>query len=123
MTPYLHARSSAQKHSGEPEDYIKLHEWFDELKSHTGDWTHRALRHHSLGVQQACDEFGPTILNSKGHKVPTKLLAEQHVMEDCGFIPTVSDWLRVLRNHPEPWMLRVKTKGKSIKFEDLPTTE
>ena len=31
--PNLHAKSSAKKFGGKPEDYIHLHEWLDETKS------------------------------------------------------------------------------------------
>jgi hypothetical protein len=36
-----------------------------------------------------------------------KLLSEQHVTEDCGYIPTVQDWLKPLLQNPDPWMLKV----------------
>ena len=116
MTPYKHAQSSQSKWGGIPEDYIALHDWFDETKQYTGDWTHRALRHHSAGVQWAINEFGHTIENSKGQKIPTKLLAEQHLMEDCGFIPTPKDYLSPLVKNPEKWMLMV---GKQTKQQTL----
>jgi hypothetical protein len=118
MTPYKHAQSSQAKWGGTPEDYIVLHDWFDETKQYTGDWTHRALRHHSAGVQWAIEKFGHTIINSKGQKIPTKILAEQHLMEDCGFIPTPKDYLSPLVKNPEKWMLMV---GKQIKQQTLET--
>jgi len=117
MTPWKHAVSSVSKHSGEARDYIHLHDWFDETKSLTGDWTHRALRHSAWGIQQAIDNFGHTVINSKGQHIPVKLLAEQHVMEDCGFIPTVQDWLRPIRQHPQPWMLKVGVKTVTENLE------
>lgn len=118
MTPYYHALSSAKKHGGTPEDYIALHDWFDETKLATGDWTHRALRHHSLGVQWAVQTFGYTLLNSDGRHVPVKLLAEQHVQEDCGFIPTPQDYLKHLQ--AQPWMLRVSKKSATLTLEAPP---
>jgi hypothetical protein len=108
MTPWHHALSSAKKYKGEPEDYIELHNWFDETKALTGDWTHRALRHHAQGVQLAIERFGHVI---GPNKTPTKLVAEQHIMEDCGRIPTAQDWLKPLAHHPEPWMLKVEVKS------------
>ena len=111
MTPYKHAQSTAAKWGGEPEDYVALHDWFDETKAYTGDWTHRALRHHSAGIQWAIEKFGHTITNSKGQKIPTKVIAEQHVTEDCGFIPTPKDYLMPLAKNPEKWMLTVQTKS------------
>lgn len=110
MTPWKHAVSSAKHHGGEPDEYIKYHEWFDGTKAYTGDWTHRAMRHHSVGIQECVNLFGHAFTNSVGRSVPIKTIAEQHVMEDCGRIPTVQDWLTPLKHHPEPWMLRVGTK-------------
>lgn len=120
MTPYKHAESSAKKWGGSPDSYVELHQWFDNTKQFTGNWTHRALRHHSAGVEWAVEKFGHTITNSLGHKIPTKMLAEQHVEEDCGFIPTPQDWLSPLGKNPEKWMLTVKVRSASI---SLPIAE
>lgn len=87
-----------------------LENWFDDTKELTGNWTHRALRHSSHGIQEAVRLFGDTIIVGKLEKtrhVALRPVAEQHVIEDCGFIPTVQDWLKPLLEHPEPWMLRV----------------
>lgn len=117
MTPYKHAQSSAKKWGGLPEDYIKLHDWFDETKAYTGDWTHRALRHHSAGIQWAIEKFGHAIANCNNQMIPTKVLAEQHVQEDCGFIPTAKDYLSPLTKNPEKWMLSVGQTTKKTKLE------
>lgn len=114
MSPYYHAVSSAKRWGGKWEDYIAIHDWFDETKTYTGDWTHRALRHHSAGVQWAVDRFGHVVTNSNGQTVPVKMIAEQHVEEDCGFIPTPKDYLKLLLDKPEPWMLRVKVKSREV---------
>jgi hypothetical protein len=113
VTPYKHAESSAKKFGGSPADYIAVHNWFDETKQYTGDWTHRALRHHAAGVQWCVSVFGDCVRNSAGREIPTRQIAEQHVEEDCGFIPTVADWLGLLRKSPEQWMLRVARKSNS----------
>jgi hypothetical protein len=117
MTPYHHAISSAKRFGGTAEDYIEVHNWFDETKSFTGNWTHRALRHHSAGVEWAIQKFGHTLLNSDKKKVPVKFIAEQHVEEDCGFIPTVQDWLGNLGKNPEGWMLRVAKKRIEVEMK------
>ena len=111
MTPWKHAESSAKRYGGEPTDYIALHDWFDETKQFTGDWTHRAMRHHSAGIQWAIERFGHAIRNSKGKLIPTKLMAEDHIQEDCGFIPAPQDWLMQVKVNPDSWMLKVKTKS------------
>ena len=120
MTPWHHALSSAKKFGGEPEHYIAIHEWFDETKQYTGDWSHRALRHHAAGVQWAIKQFGNTIQIGVEKEVPVKLIAEQHVIEDCGFIPTVQDWFKPMVNAPADWMLKVKVKSKKcLTLSDL----
>lgn len=97
-----HARSSAAKWGGEPEEYMKFHLWFDESKDHLCDVRHRALRHHTLGIQQLIEKFGETYLNTAGKFVPVRYIGEQHVKEDLGVIPTFADWLRNMR--VEQWM-------------------
>jgi len=100
--PYHHSLSSVRKWGGKSDDYIALHSWFDESKSYLADFRHRALRHHAEGIFMAEKFFGTTITNSDGKKIPVRWIGEQHVKEDCGFIPTVADWLRCIK--AEPWM-------------------
>jgi len=103
--PYHHALSSAKKWGGTAEDYLALHQWFDvDSKMITADFRHRALRHHAAGVTMLEQFFGVTITISTGRVVPVRLIGEQHVREDLGFIPSFVDWVRCIR--PEPWMGR-----------------
>lgn len=96
---FYHARSSARKWGGEPEDYIAIHEWIDASKAHFGDARHRALRHHTEGCWEAERVFGLTITVKKKRssvevRVPVREIAEQHVFEDLGYIPSLADWLK-----------------------------
>lgn len=102
--PYFHAVSSAKKHGGEPEDYLEIHQFFDSGKSSFADPRHRSLLHHSFGIYIAERVFGPTITTSAGGIVPTRLVGENHVLEDFGRIPTVADFLRCMT--VESWMVR-----------------
>jgi hypothetical protein len=102
MHPYHHAQSSARRHGGVPEDYLALHDWFDASKEFLADFRHRALRHHAQGIFEAERVFGATITNSAGKSIPTRILGEQHVREDCGRIPTLADWLGKIPG--EKWM-------------------
>jgi hypothetical protein len=43
--PVFHAVSSSKKYGGKPEDYIKIHQFFDASKAMMADLRHRALRH------------------------------------------------------------------------------
>lgn len=102
MTPYFHAVNSQTKWGGRVEDYLPVHEWFDETKAHLADFRHRALRHHSEGIALAVKVFGFTLTNSEGRVVPVRWIGEQHVLEDLKRIPTAADWL--MRIHPAAWM-------------------
>lgn len=91
--PLHHAISSARKFGGNFEQYMPIHEWFDETKAHYPDMRHRALRHHAEGIFWAEQKFGAFIINSDGKMIPTRFIGEQHVMEDLGWIPTIKDYL------------------------------
>jgi hypothetical protein len=49
------------------------------------------------------------ITNSVGRDVPVRMIAEQHIVEDLGRIPSFADWVRCIR--PEPWM------GRTIRLQ------
>jgi len=76
---YHHALSSVRKWGGTPEEYLPLHQWFDESKAITADF---------------------------------RLIGEQHVIEDLGFVPSFADWVRTIR--PEPWMGRAQPIHKLV---------
>jgi hypothetical protein len=100
--PIEHAKNSARKFGGVPEDYLPIHQWFDESKSMMADFRHRSLRHHAEGIFLAKQIFGVTICNREGKDVPVRYIGEQHVREDLGRIPTFQDWAAAIR--PAPWM-------------------
>lgn len=98
-----HAKSSAKRFGGTPEDYLPIHDWFDGTKELEPTFRHRALRHHTHGIFECERLFGPVIVNSDGKEVPVRVIGEQHVKEDfSGHIPTVHDWLKGIPS--EPWM-------------------
>jgi len=102
--PLYHAESSARKYGGKPEDYLPLHNWFDQSKSYHADFRHRALRHHAEGIFLCETIFGVAIKNSDNRMVPVRFIGEQHVKEDLGFIPSAADWLKNIQ--PKAWMMR-----------------
>lgn len=101
---YYHALSSVRKWGGVVEDYLPLHQWFDQSKAILADPRHRALRHHAEGIFMLEALFGATIVNADGRTVPVRLVGEQHVREDLGSIPSFADWARLIT--PQAWMLR-----------------
>lgn len=107
--PLHHAQSTVRKFGGKAEDYIKIHSWFDGSKAFYADFRHRALRHHSEGIFMMESIFGVSIKNSDGKDIPTRLIGEQHVKEDLGWIPTVEDWLKNIKG--QQWMVSNAYKG------------
>jgi hypothetical protein len=93
MKPYEHAKISAHKWGGKPEDYLPIHDFLDSSKAHFPDMRHRALLHNSFGIYIAERIFGTFIKNSDNHTVQVRDIAENHVIEDMGKIPTVQDYL------------------------------
>jgi hypothetical protein len=109
---YHHALSSVKRWGGCVEDYLHIHQWFDETKSYMSDARHRCLRHHSLGIFESERIFGVTITLSSGKVVPVRSIGEQHMQEDFGKIPSVSDWL--LELPVKGWMLRAKNLSETL---------
>lgn len=103
--PYHHALSSVKKWGGRVEDYLPIHQWFDESKAVLADPRHRALRHHTEGIFQAERVFGVVLTNADGRVVPVRYVGEQHVREDLGHIPPALEWLKNIL--PQPWMSRI----------------
>ena len=95
MHPYHHALSSAKKYGGKPEDYYPFHSVMDSSKFHEPTFKHRVIFHTSLGIYLAQQVFGFEVVNnSDGKQVPVTYLAEQHIFEDLGFIPSLSEALK-----------------------------
>lgn len=94
--PFIHAKSSAKKFGGIPDDYIEIHDLMDSSKMAFPDNRHRACTHNSwfLGILERI--FGRTIKNSDGKEVSVRDIGEQHILEDfkMKFIPTVADYLQ-----------------------------
>ncbi len=93
MNSYYHAVISAKKHGGIADDYMELHSFIDSSKSTIADSRHRALLHNTFGIFLCERIFGAAITNSEGKNIPTRILAEEHVLDDLGFIPTVEHYL------------------------------
>ncbi len=108
MKPYSHAVNSVKRYGGKVEDYLPIHDWFDSTKSAFADTRHRAILHNTFGIYIAEQVFGHTLTNSDGKTVHVRNVAEDHVIEDCGFIPTLEKWLGGIP--VEEWM-----RGKGMK--------
>ncbi|AXH72454.1 MAG: hypothetical protein [Caudoviricetes sp.] len=123
MKPWLHAKISAKKFGGIPEDYIEIHNWFDQTKAHIPDSRHRLILHNSFGIYLAEQQFGtiinteagykkiPILINSSGKEISIRDIAEQHVLDDLGSIPTLYECM----NYESEYDEKISGKMKTIK--------
>lgn len=114
MKPWVHAQISSKRFGGEPDDYIEIHNFFDESKAHVADMRHRIFLHNSFGIWLAERQFGtmrftngkwcrlPFILNSDGREVQVRDVGEQHVIDDLGHIPSLEQCIASMPL--EEWM-------------------
>ena len=104
----LHAKSSVRKWGGIIDDYLFIHQWFDETKAWVGHSEHRVFRHHSEGIFECEKKFGSQFTNSDGKTIYTRYVGEQHIKEDCNnYIPSAKEWLVALRAKKKPtWMIK-----------------
>lgn len=93
MKPYEHALVSVKKWKGKPEDYLPIHDFIDSTKAHHADMRHRALLHSSWGIYIVEQIFGTNITNSDERLISVRDIAERHVLDDMGRIPSVQDYL------------------------------
>jgi len=114
MKPYLHAKNSVKKHGGKLEDYMEIHNFIDSSKAAVPDVRHRAFLHNAFGCFLVEQMFGAVMVNSDGKNFSPRDIAEEHIIDDLGFIPTAERWIK---NMPiEIWMGGSR-RGKAGKVE------
>jgi hypothetical protein len=104
----VHARASVDRFGGRPEDYLAIHEKMDSAKMAHAEVTARSVFHSAFGIFLIEELFGRTLVNADGNEVFVRDVAEQHVLEDLGFIPSLSDWLSEMPS--KPWMAGLRTR-------------
>lgn len=117
MKPLIHARCSVNRYGGSIDDYIPLHEFIDSSKQCVPDMRHRAILHSSFGCYIVQEVFGVYIENSNGRLIATRDLAEEHIIEDMGRIPTVQDYLEGMPLYD--WLGGPKRRTTRFQFVDL----
>lgn len=105
--PWIHAKSSARKYGGQPEDYLAIHNLMDSSKGAIPDNRHRCLTHNSWFIAAGGPLeliFGAVIVNSDNKEVSVRTIGEDHILEDFGmrFIPTAQDYIQEMEY--KPWM-------------------
>lgn len=102
MKPLIHSKSSVKKYGGAIEDYLPIHDFMDSTKAAMPDIRHRAILHSAFGIFLVEKVFGVYFKNSQGKDVSTRDIAEDHIIEDLGFIPTMEQYLNNMQM--QNWM-------------------
>lgn len=111
MNSWRHAVSAARHFGGRPEDYIEIEELIDSSKMVIGDVRHRSLYHHTAGVWLCQRIFGRTITverNLGSIEIPVREIAERHILEDLGWLPSPADYINGMPI--KPWMSGAQRK-------------
>lgn len=93
MKPLLHAKISVKTYGGHVDDYLPIHNFIDSSKQVMPDIRHRAILHSAFGCYLVEQVFGVYITNSQGKMISTRDIAEEHIIQDLGFIPTTEQYL------------------------------
>jgi len=117
LKPYDHGRVSVKKWGGKPEDYQAIHDFIDSSKAAHPDMRHRAILHSAFGIFITERVFGINITNSDGRLVSVRDVAEQHVIDDMGRIPTVQDYLDGMPFYD--WLGGPTKKTRTFNLNDL----
>jgi hypothetical protein len=78
----------------------------DETKASHASMRHRVIFHSAYGIYLVEKILGTTFVNSDNARICTRDVAEQHVLEDLGKIPSLDDWLGEMTE--KPWMSGAK---------------
>ena len=121
MKAFLHGKIHAKKYGGTPNDYADIDDFIDSSKQAVADVRHRAILHSAFGCYIVEQMFGRTRRNSDGKEYSPRDIAEDHILQDLGFIPSMEQYLNNMTI--QPWMSgtekkNVRTNRKHINLED-----
>ncbi|MGE0282671.1 MAG: hypothetical protein AB7P20_18955 [Rhizobiaceae bacterium] len=104
------ATISAARFGGDAAAYLALHNWFLETRNWSAGPEHLAFRHHAFGIFEAEARLGPVIALDTGTAVPTRVVAERHVRQVLGRVPSANEFLKRIKG--ERWMLQATSPRK-----------
>ena len=114
MKPLRHCRIAAARYGGVWSDYIVAHTFFDRTKAAFTAHGHRMFLHSDWAVAIAPGILGETLRNSDGVVLPMTQIASDHMVEDVGRVPGVSEWLERL-----PTLGFERSTRKVVRLRDM----
>lgn len=112
MKPLIHAKITVKTYGGVVEDYLPIHNFIDSSKAAHPDIRHRAILHSAFGCYIVEQVFGVYLTNSDGKQVSVRDIAEEHIIQDLGFIPTMEQYLNNMTI--QPWMSGTEKRNTNI---------
>jgi hypothetical protein len=95
MNYWKHSLLSKKKFNGQTEDYLPIHKFIDSSKLFYFDIHHRALLHHTYGIELCIRKFGDTIKNFDNKTILVRDIAAEHCKEDLmGVVPSLNNWFK-----------------------------
>lgn len=116
MKPIDHAMLHAKKYGGQWQDYIEIDDFLDDSKSAHPSMKHRAIFHHSYGTYLVERIFGHQLINSDQKAFSPRQVAEDHIIQDLGFLPSVDTWLKEMNS--QGWMGNPTITVKTVNLVD-----
>lgn len=103
---------SVRYFGGQPEDYMKLHQFMDTCEGLVPGA--EGITHSTFGLGLAELALGWVVGT---REVPTRTVAEKHILAQFGSIPTAQDWLSSIP--VRPWMYN-QASQLSRELEEVP---
>lgn len=116
MKPIEHAKIHARKYGGKPEDYVDIDDLLDSSKAAHGTMNHRAIYHHTVGAFLVERIFGHERINSDDKPYSPRQVAEDHIIQDLGWLPTPDHYLRHMET--QAWFGNPISKKTRVKLVD-----
>ena len=117
MKAFLHGKIHAKKYGGSPDDYADIDDFIDSTKQAVADVRHRAILHSAFGCFLVEKVFGRTRINSEGREYSPRDIAEDHIQQDLGFIPTMEQYLNNMTI--QPWMSGTEKSNPAVKRKHI----
>lgn len=121
MKSFLHSRIHAKKYGGTPDDYADIDDFIDSSKQAVADVRHRAILHSAFGCYIVEQVFGRTRVNSDGKEYSPRDIAEDHIQQDLGFIPTMEQYLNNMTI--QPWMSGTEKRNVKVNVPGISFTD
>lgn len=119
MKPYVHCELSVRKYGGQIADYLPIHDFFDQTKAHHADMRHRMILHNAWGIFMCEKQFGTFIINSDGNPVQVRDIGEDHVLQDLGKIPSLSECIQQVPKENMEFFARPPARKQQTTLAEL----